>query len=83
VVLVDYSLCRQSARGCDAWPSAQPGASQGAAPGELAEMSRRLFLCAFDLIEIDGEDMRRDPLEMCKATLEVLLGRAAPGVSIQ
>jgi ATP-dependent DNA ligase len=34
---------------------------------------------AFDLIEVNGEDMRRDPLEMRKSTLDVLLNRSAPG----
>src|ERR1700720_4632653 len=35
---------------------------------------------AFDLIELDGEDMRRDPLAVRKATLASLLRRAAPGL---
>jgi bifunctional non-homologous end joining protein LigD len=40
-----------------------------------------VFMWAFDLIELNGEDLRRNPLEMRKATLDVLLGRrAAPGV---
>ena len=29
----------------------------------------RVFLYAFDLIELDGEDLRRDPLAVRKATL--------------
>jgi bifunctional non-homologous end joining protein LigD len=33
---------------------------------------------AFDLIELDGDDLRLDPLEMRKATLATLLARAAP-----
>ena len=40
----------------------------------------RAFLYAFDLIELDGEDMRRDPLAVRKATLASLLRRAAPGL---
>jgi bifunctional non-homologous end joining protein LigD len=40
----------------------------------------RVFLYAFDLIELDGEDMRRDPLAVRKATLASLLRRAAPGL---
>ena len=39
-----------------------------------------VFLYAFDLIELDGEDMRRDPLAVRKATLASLLRRAAPGL---
>src|ERR1700687_6004066 len=39
-----------------------------------------VYLYAFDLIELDGEDLRRDPLAVRKATLESLLRRAAPGL---
>jgi bifunctional non-homologous end joining protein LigD len=35
---------------------------------------------AFDLIELNGDDLRRDPLAVRKATLASLLARAAPGV---
>ena len=38
-------------------------------------------LCAFDLMELDGEDLRREPVEVRKATLKGLLRRARPGVS--
>jgi len=39
-----------------------------------------VFLYAFDLIELDGNDLRRDPLTVRKATLASLLGRAVPGL---
>jgi ATP-dependent DNA ligase len=39
-----------------------------------------VFLYAFDLIELDGEDLRRDPLAVRKATLASLLARTAPGL---
>jgi bifunctional non-homologous end joining protein LigD len=39
-----------------------------------------VFLYAFDLIEFDGDDRRRDPLTKRKATLEYLLAQAAPGI---
>ena len=39
-----------------------------------------VFLHAFDLIELDGDDLRRDPLAVRKATLASLLRRAAPGL---
>jgi bifunctional non-homologous end joining protein LigD len=39
-----------------------------------------VFLYAFDLIEIDGDDLRRDPLAVRKATLASLLSPAAPGL---
>jgi ATP-dependent DNA ligase len=34
----------------------------------------------FDLIELDGADLRRDPLAVRKATLASVLSRAAPGL---
>jgi ATP-dependent DNA ligase len=39
-----------------------------------------VFLYAFDLIELNGDDLRRDPLEVRKATLASVLARAAPGL---
>jgi ATP-dependent DNA ligase len=39
-----------------------------------------IFLYAFDLIELNGEDLRPDPLEGRKATLEMMLARAGPGI---
>jgi bifunctional non-homologous end joining protein LigD len=38
-------------------------------------------LCAFDLLELDGEDLRREPIEFRKATLRGLLRRAQSGIS--
>jgi ATP-dependent DNA ligase len=35
---------------------------------------------AFDLIEFNGDDLRRDPLAVRKATLERILARAALGI---
>jgi bifunctional non-homologous end joining protein LigD len=40
-----------------------------------------VFMWAFDLIEVNGKDMRCDALETRKAALRVLLGRASTGVS--
>src|SRR5262249_22349702 len=37
------------------------------------------FLYAFDLIELNGDDMRRDPLEVRKATLRSMLAKACLG----
>jgi bifunctional non-homologous end joining protein LigD len=39
-----------------------------------------VFLWAFDLIELNGDDLRRTPLAVRKATLERVLARAAPGL---
>ena len=35
---------------------------------------------AFDLIELNGDDLRRDPLEVRKATLASIVARASPGI---
>src|SRR5262245_54859704 len=39
-----------------------------------------VFLFAFDLIELDGRDLRHEPLEARKATLASLLRKAGPGL---
>ena len=41
-----------------------------------------VFLYAFDLVELNGDDLRRDPLAVRKATLASLLARAAPGLRL-
>jgi ATP-dependent DNA ligase len=41
-----------------------------------------VFLFAFDLLELDGRDLRREPLEVRKATLASVLRRAGPGVRL-
>ena len=38
------------------------------------------FLYAFDLLELDGTDMRREPIEVRKATLASILRKRRPGV---
>jgi bifunctional non-homologous end joining protein LigD len=43
---------------------------------------RSVFLYAFDLIELNGDDLRREPLEVRKATLASVLSRAAPGLRL-
>jgi bifunctional non-homologous end joining protein LigD len=41
-----------------------------------------VFLFAFDLIESNGDDLRNDPLEVRKATLASVLGKAGPGLRL-
>src|SRR5262249_4121903 len=41
-----------------------------------------VFLFAFDLLELDGRDLRREPLEVRKATLASLLRRVGAGVRL-
>jgi bifunctional non-homologous end joining protein LigD len=38
------------------------------------------FVYAFDLIELNGDDLRRDPLEVRKATLASIVAKARPGI---
>ena len=42
----------------------------------------RAFLYAFDLLELDGTDMRREPIEVRKATLASILRKSRPGVRL-
>jgi bifunctional non-homologous end joining protein LigD len=39
-----------------------------------------VFLYAFDLIELNGDDLRRDPLQVRKATLASVLAKTRPGI---
>ena len=41
-----------------------------------------VFLYTFDLIELNGDDLRRDPLEVRKATLASVLAKAGPGLRL-
>jgi bifunctional non-homologous end joining protein LigD len=41
-----------------------------------------VFLFAFDLIEWNGDDLRREPLAVRKATLASVLAKAAPGLRL-
>jgi bifunctional non-homologous end joining protein LigD len=38
------------------------------------------ILYAFDLIELNGDDLRRDPLEVRKAALASIVAKASPGI---
>ena len=40
------------------------------------------FLYAFDLLELDGSDLRREPIETRKATLASVLRHSRPGVRL-
>src|SRR5438128_870797 len=39
-----------------------------------------VFLYAFDLIELNGDDLRRDPLEVRKAALSSVVAKAGAGI---
>jgi bifunctional non-homologous end joining protein LigD len=42
----------------------------------------RVFLYAFDLIELDGKDLRREPIERRKVVLIRLLAKASVGLQV-
>jgi ATP-dependent DNA ligase len=46
----------------------------------IARYDASVFLYAVDLIELNGDDLRRDPLEVRKTTLASMLAKAAPGL---
>jgi bifunctional non-homologous end joining protein LigD len=41
-----------------------------------------VFLFAFDLLELNGDDLRREPLEVRKATLASVLAKAGFGLRL-
>ena len=43
---------------------------------------KHVFLYAFDLLELDGQDLRREPIETRKATLASLLRGSLPGLRL-
>jgi hypothetical protein len=53
----------------------------------LIKLSRKrpaaIFLYAFDLLELDGQDLRREPLETRKATLASLLRFCGLGLGLR
>jgi bifunctional non-homologous end joining protein LigD len=46
----------------------------------LRRDDRHVFLCAFDLLELNGKDLRREPLEVRKATLASVLRSCFSGL---
>ena len=48
----------------------------------LRRDDRHVFLSAFDLLELDGKDLRREPIEVRKATLASLLRGCLPGLRL-
>jgi bifunctional non-homologous end joining protein LigD len=46
----------------------------------VASSCATAVLCAFDLLELDGEDLRREPIETRKSTLRSLLRSKHAGI---
>jgi bifunctional non-homologous end joining protein LigD len=63
-------------------PGAAGCAQAASRPAALPPAGWPGILYAFDLLELDGQDIRREPLEMRKRTLAVVL-RVRAGAGIQ
>jgi bifunctional non-homologous end joining protein LigD len=77
------ALARLRSRSCIIDGEAVACGDDGIACFELIrrwDSDQSVFMWAFDLIELDGVDMRREPLIQRKALLERALARAQPGL---
>jgi bifunctional non-homologous end joining protein LigD len=76
-------LARLRSRSCIIDGEAVACDDNGVASFDLIRHQRAnesIFLYAFDLIELNGDDLRRDPLEVRKATLASIVAKASPGI---
>jgi bifunctional non-homologous end joining protein LigD len=76
-------MARLRSRSCIVGGEAVACDDNGVASFDLVRHHRAndsVFLYAFDLIELNGDDLRRDPLEVRKATLASVLPKAHPGI---
>src|SRR5215831_10494129 len=81
--LIVDALPRLRSRSCIIDGEAVACDDNGVASFDLVRYHRhndRAFLYAFDLIELNGDDMRRDPLEVRKATLRSMLAKTGLGL---
>jgi bifunctional non-homologous end joining protein LigD len=81
--LIVETLARLRSRSCIIDGEAVACDDNGVASFDLVRHHRandRIFLYAFDLIELNGDDLRRDPLEVRKATLRSMLAKAGLGL---
>jgi bifunctional non-homologous end joining protein LigD len=77
--LIVETLARLRSRSCIIDGEAVACDDNGVGSFDLIRHHRhneRVFLYAFDLIELNGDDMRRDPLEVRKATFRSMLAKA-------
>ena len=82
-MLIVETLARLRSRSCVTHGEAVACDDNGVASFDLIRHHRaneRIFLYAFDLIEQNGDDLRRDPLEARKATLASIVAKAARGI---
>jgi len=82
--LIVDALSRLRSRSCIIDGEAVACDDNGVASFNLIRYRRHYdstFLYAFDLIELNGDDLRRDPLEVRKATLaSIVAAKASPGI---
>jgi bifunctional non-homologous end joining protein LigD len=81
--LIVETLARLRSRSCIIDGEAVACDDNGLASFDLVRHHRAndsVFLYAFDLIELNGDDLRRDPLEVRKATLLSMLAKAGLGL---
>jgi bifunctional non-homologous end joining protein LigD len=81
--LIVEALARLRSRSCIIDGEAVACDGNGVASFDLIRHYRAndsVFLCAFDLIELNGDDLRHDPLEVRKATLASILAKASSGI---
>jgi ATP-dependent DNA ligase len=81
--LIVDALSRLRSRSCIIDGEAVACDDNGVASFDLVRHHRAnesVFLYAFDLIELNGDDMRRDPLEVRKATLRSMLAKTGLGL---
>jgi bifunctional non-homologous end joining protein LigD len=81
--LIVEALARLRSRSCIIDGEAVACDDNGVASFDLVRHHRAndsVFLYAFDLIELNGDDLRRDPLQVRKATLRSMLAKADLGL---
>src|SRR5215813_4526661 len=81
--LIVEALARLRPRSCIIDGEAVACDDNGVASFDLVRHQRAndtVFLYAFDLIELNGDDLRRDQLEVRKATLASIVAKAGPGI---
>jgi ATP-dependent DNA ligase len=83
--LIVETLARLRSRSCIIDGEAVACDENGVASFNLIRYRRHddsTFLYAFDLIELNGDDLRRDPLEVRKGRLASMVAKARPGIRL-
>src|SRR5215472_561333 len=84
--LIVETLARLRSRSCIIDGEAVACDDNGVASFDLVRHHRandRVFLYAFDPIELNGDDLRRDPLHVRKAHAPIYRGQGQPGHPVQ